>query len=121
MPRFVVLLHETPVGYSRPTHYDLMLEHGEILMTWALGQMPTASRSVAAERLPDHRPVYLDYEGSLSGDRGAVNRIDWGEFEWREQTTQRVEVVLRGQKLKGTLVVEQETGSVHRWRVALSG
>ena len=34
MPRFVVLRHETPPGYPRPPHYDLMLEQEGGLWTW---------------------------------------------------------------------------------------
>ncbi len=121
MPRFVLLLHETPAGYSRPTHYDLMLEHGEVLFTWALEQVPTVGKVVAAERLPDHRLLYLDYEGSVSGDRGAVNRIDRGDFDWVSQAPDRYEIIVTGRRLRGTLLFEQDANKPHRWRVALSG
>src|SRR5947207_11677627 len=76
MPRFVILLHETPAGYSRKTHFDLMLEAGDSLRTWALDALPAPGETALAERLPDHRPIYLDYEGQLGGDRGGVSRFD---------------------------------------------
>lgn len=120
MPRFVVLLHETPAGYSRPTHYDLMLEQGQMLLTWAVDRVPAVGKVVTAERLPDHRTVYLDYEGSVSGERGAVNRIDRGNFDWVSQTPERYEIIVTGQRLRGTLLFEQDANQPHLWRVALS-
>ncbi len=32
------------------------------------------------ERLADHRLVYLDYQGQLSGDRGSVEQLARGEY-----------------------------------------
>ena len=58
MPRFVVLLHETPAGYSRGTHFDLMLEYGEALRTWALNKLPLAGDPVIAHRLPPPAGVW---------------------------------------------------------------
>ncbi len=31
-----------------------------------------------AERIADHRPAYLDYEGAISGDRGSVRLLARG-------------------------------------------
>jgi len=121
MPRFVVLLHETPPGYVRPTHYDLMLEQGEVLLTWAVDQLPQAGETRAAERLPDHRPFYLDYEGPVSGNRGTVKCVDRGDFDWVSQTPGRFEARISGEKLRGTLVIEQDSSDAQRWRVSLSG
>src|SRR5690348_2558350 len=94
MPRFVVLLHETPAGYARRNHFDLMLESNGVLLTWAIPELPTTDGSVAAERLPDHRLMYLDYEGPVSRDRGSVQRVDGGEFEWIEMTPMRFQARL---------------------------
>jgi len=120
MPRFVVLLHETPADYERGTHFDLMLEKEEVLLTWALDRLPTAGSSVEAERLPDHRLMYLDYEGPVSGDRGNVRRVDAGDFTWIEQQPRGYKALVRGQMLAGRLVIEQGAENAHRWRVALS-
>src|SRR5207302_2061900 len=99
MPRFVILLHETPAGYSRGTHYDLMLERGEALQTWALERLPAEGETVSAERLPDHRASYLDYEGEVAGGRGRVTRIDGGEYEIVSETAPKLIVQLRGRTL----------------------
>jgi hypothetical protein len=120
MPRFVVLLHETPAGYSRATHFDLMLEHGELLRTWALKDLPEAGQTVIAERLPDHRPVYLDYEGEVAGDRGSVRRVDAGLYDVIEDSTGSIVVRLHGGTLTGTLTLAREGQEAQRWRVSLA-
>jgi DNA polymerase ligase (LigD)-like protein len=120
MPRFVVVLHETPSGHARPTHFDLMLESDDALLTWSLREIPTSGSVAMAEQLPNHRLMYLDYEGPVSNDRGHVRRVDGGEFESVERSETRYEVDLRGEKLRGRLVLEQDAVEAHRWRVALS-
>src|SRR5688572_25246484 len=73
--RYVVLWHH---GIDEP-HFDLMFETspGSRLATWRARQWPLRTR-VTIEHIADHRREYLDYEGPLSGDRGAVNRIARG-------------------------------------------
>jgi hypothetical protein len=119
MPRFVVLRHETPTGYSRPSHYDLMLEQGEMLRTWALENLPTADQPVLAERLPDHRNVYLEYEGAVSGERGSVTRVDHGEYSIVEELPDRLTIEIAGKNLRGMLTIAAEPDS-QRCRVGLS-
>jgi len=120
MPRFVVLLHETPAGYSRKTHFDLMFEAGGSLRTWALDALPAAGQAIAAERLPDHRPVYLDFEGQLGGDRGGVSRVDQGEYELVEESETRWVVRLSGGKLPAALTLQQDAENSQRWIVSAS-
>jgi len=80
--RFVILEHDHPF-----LHWDLLLETDSLLTSWRLLQQPRTGRSVDAERLPDHRPLYLDYEGPVGKDRGSVKRIAAGTFEDVGQTT----------------------------------
>jgi hypothetical protein len=121
MPRFVVLFHQTPAGYPRQAHYDLMLEDGNVLRTWALDALPAARETVLAERLRDHRAAYLDYEGDVAGDRGSVSRVDLGEYETVEETLGRLVIQIRGDKLHGTMTLAAvENDQAHRWRVSLS-
>ncbi len=106
MPRYVILFHETPPGYARPSHYDLMLEAGGALRTWALLAEPNQLAPQSAERLDDHRIAYLDYEGPVSGGRGSVSRWDRGVYDVLEETETRLTVQLDGQKLFGTAMIE---------------
>jgi hypothetical protein len=65
--RYTISRHETKGG----AHLDLFLENGDVLLTWRLSAPPETGE-VDAEPIGDHRVAYLDYEGPISGDRGAV-------------------------------------------------
>ena len=55
--------------------------------------------------------VYLEYEGPISKNRGHVQRVDAGTFEWIEQTAERIVVQLAGQKLDGKLTLELQSSA----------
>jgi len=100
---FVLLEHKTTSGPG-DVHWDLIVQvPGEdLLPTWRLADNPLASdRPIAAERIADHRPAYLAYEGEVSGERGSVRRIDWGEADVVRFGETGLYVRLSGQRLKG--------------------
>jgi hypothetical protein len=109
MPRFVLLYHDCPPSFGKPSHWDLMLERDGALMTWSLAELPASWRTppghssieLEAARLPDHRLAYLDYEGPVSGDRGHVKRIDRGEYEILDQSPEWLRVRLAGSVADG--------------------
>jgi hypothetical protein len=105
MPRFVILEHDHPT-----LHWDLMLEAGEVLQTWRLAAPPMGPDAIAATALGDHRHMYLDYEGPVSGDRGSVQRWDAGTFhEEADSTPMSRMLVFDGARIRG------------RWRLASRG
>jgi hypothetical protein len=120
MLRFVVLLHETPAGYARGTHFDFMLEHGGVLRTWALDKLPAVGDTVLAERLADHRLAYLESEGPIAGGRGDVRRVATGEYETLEEREGTLVVRLAGDSLDGTITLIADDEDAQRWRVSLS-
>lgn len=74
----VLLLHE---GHGA-THIDFLIERdGGPLVTFrapvGLSLLLEDGREAAfdAERLPEHRRVYLDYEGPISNNRGSVRHV----------------------------------------------
>lgn len=73
--RYTISRHETSSG----AHYDLFLENGDVLRTWRLGAPPETGE-VRAEPIGDHRVAYLEYEGPVSGDRGAVSIHSTGYY-----------------------------------------
>ena len=109
MPRFALLCHDSPRGW----HCDFFLERGELLRTWALPEVPQMDATLSAELLPDHRLIYLDYEGPISGNRGTVTRWDRGEYEVAVFQNDRVRVRLEGEKLVGD--VELVRVDSERW------
>lgn len=110
MPRFVLLRHECTPGFAKPSHWDFMLEAGGVLLTWELQELPaawggTGGASTNIKRLPDHRLVYLDYEGKVSGDRGSVHRIASGTFDLIEQSEHNIRAMLNSPTICGAIVL----------------
>jgi hypothetical protein len=93
-----------------------MLEADGRLRTWELDDVPT--RATHAVSIADHRLSYLDYEGPIADDRGAVRRWDQGSYEIIRETP--VELVLRcdGPQLQGRLVLKRELIESATWCVA---
>ncbi|MBI1249150.1 hypothetical protein GC197_15065 [bacterium] len=108
MPRFALLHHRTPPNANKPDHYDLLLEDGQVLKTFTLWQFPEVNQPITALADFDHRPVYLDYEGPISGNRGEVTQADQGTFEWIVREAKRIEIQVAGRKLIGRLTLETQ-------------
>ncbi len=116
MPRFAISRHDPSHGGSRPLHWDLFLEDGPALLTWALAEPPASDRVIAAEALPPHRTVYLDYQGPISGDRGSVTRWDAGEFTWVRRTEDEIVVQFAGRALRGQATLTRVDPHAAVWR-----
>jgi hypothetical protein len=112
MPRFVILEHDYP-----QLHWDLMLEAGAVLRTWRLAAPPRPGETIAATAVFDHRLLYLDYEGPISGGRGRVVRWEHGAFTGRVQGEPPIVVHLQGERLRGVLRLEQIEGDA--WRASM--
>jgi hypothetical protein len=117
MPRFVVLYHEPSTGMNRPAHWDFMLESGDRLRTWALAGPPQLEHDIEAERLPDHRLIYLTYEGPVSGDRGVVSRWDEGMYETNWENDHEWNITLHGGVLNCVANLRCSPSELQRWRV----
>jgi hypothetical protein len=100
MPRFVILEHDWPAR-----HWDLFLEAGGVLRAWRLLAEPGPGVAVPAEANAEHRLLYLDYEGPVSGGRGSVSRWDAGTFEWLADGMESVIVGLAGAKVAGVFAI----------------
>ncbi len=83
----VLLKHTLPDGSF---HYDWMLARSDQpgddqrdLVTFRVGVRVDGSLiwPVRAERLPDHRAVYLRFEGAIGAGRGSVERVAAGECD----------------------------------------
>ncbi len=121
--RFVLLRHECPAQFAKPSHWDFMLESDGVLMTWELRQLPSswlvalqlksadASPTASATRLADHRLAYLDYEGPISGNRGSVRRVDHGTYQVLQEDAGRLVVELEGSVLSGSVTLLQQGNS----------
>lgn len=85
MPRFVVLCHRLPDGTE---HFDWMIEQDasyspddRTLITFRTAVLPCRADTFEAERIADHRALYLHYEGAIKGGRGWVSRVAGGSAD----------------------------------------
>ena len=103
LPRFVILHHQSPTN----VHWDVMLETDSALATWSISPQCVSGVSFTcpANRLPDHRKHYLDYEGAISGNRGVVSRVDVGTYEQLAPQ----QFFLDGTHFYGKLTIEDDT------------
>ena len=108
MPQYVIQEHHQSENRNQKAesrnlgvHYDFMLESGDILKTWRIPQSPDHYPQ-KIEQIQDHRKIYLDYEGEISGNRGFVKIWDKGDYAILTWTDQIIEIQLSGIKLQGT-------------------
>jgi len=106
-PIFVVHEHH---ARRAGLHYDLRLEIGGVLKSWAFRkELPTTP---GIKRLgipqPDHEPSYADFEGVIEEGYGAglVRIWDRGEFKLLEyEEGRKIVFVAMGSKLRGRYVM----------------
>lgn len=102
MPNQYVILHHRT---KNSEHWDLMLEHKDVLLTWQLSAEPDGPSTLPlkAIQITDHRKAYLTYEGPISGERGEVRRVDEGHFEFEEITANEYVFEIEGRLLTGRM------------------
>jgi hypothetical protein len=118
MPRFTISHH---TGAKEGDHFDLLLEQRDALRTFRLRSAEFHSPQEAVP-VADHRKLYLDYEGPISGGRGRVRIAETGTFETDEWTEDRIQVAVFGRRLRTRLRLARgpaRQGSAERtWTVA---
>lgn len=91
-------------------HYDLRLELGGVLKSWAVPKKPSKnpSKKRLAVQVDDHDLDYADFEGEIpEGQYGAgtVEIWDSGTYDLLERTEDKYKIDIHGDKLKGTYVL----------------
>jgi bifunctional non-homologous end joining protein LigD len=111
--RFVVQRHR-----ARRLHYDVRLEIGGVLVSWAVPKGPTLAPGVrrAAFKVEDHPIEYIDFEGVIPAGEYGGDVIVWDAGTWlaheagdppdpaRALESGELHVDLRGEKLRGRFV-----------------
>lgn len=87
-------------------HYDLRLEEGEVLKSWAIPKLPPQEENVRrlAVETEDHPLGYEDFEGVIpDGEYGAgkVEIWDRGTYRPRESSPGKRILEIKGEKLRG--------------------
>lgn len=111
MPRFVVLEHHPGRAGPRALHWDLMLEGPSGLATWACPRPPQPGIALEVRRLDDHRAEYLDFVGTVSGERGLVTRWDAGDYQIERDDDTGLWLRLAGQRLRGLAALRRSADS----------
>lgn len=114
--QFVIHQHDSPWG----VHWDLMLQQGDSLATWALQSEPSEAAPIEALRIADHRMAFLEYEGPISAGRGSVKRWDKGQLRIIECGTDRWTVHIEGLRLRGQIVLSRTGNDDQRWTFIFS-
>ena len=114
---FVVQQHA-----ARATHYDLRLEMGGVLKSWAVPKGPSirSHEKRLAVQVEDHPVEYADFEGVIPEDNygaGAVILWDRGRYRVRDSTDPlrqldqgTLEFELQGYKLRGVWMLVRMGG-----------
>ena len=105
MPKFVVHEH-----HARHLHWDLRLEIGPVLQSWAIPKEPPLKKDIKrlALSVPDHSLSYIDFEGEIDeGEYGAgkVTIWDTGNYDMIKQEPGKIEADFHGKKLKGKYIL----------------
>jgi len=116
--RFTVQRHR-----ATALHYDVRLEIGGVLVSWAVPKGPTLDPGERrlAMRTEDHPIEYLDFEGVIPQRQygaGDVIVWDWGHFEPEAETPDpaaalragEIKFVMRGHRLRGRFVIVRTDG-----------
>jgi DNA ligase D-like protein (predicted 3'-phosphoesterase) len=111
--QFVVQLHD-----ATTLHFDLRIQFGEVLRSWAVPRGPSLDPAVRRLAVPveDHDLSAGEFEGVHEGQRrgsGAVIIWDEGPAEITRDEPEHIAFTLRGSKLAGGFALTR-TGE-HRW------
>ncbi len=94
----VLLRHDLPDGSH---HFDWLIARDaageQRLYSLRLTCRPdelAPGAEIRAERSFDHRPVYLTYEGPISGDRGTVQQLRAGRVTLLREDEQTLEMLV---------------------------
>jgi hypothetical protein len=82
----------------------------KVLATWKLSVPPLPENlhgSLSAFALPDHRNIYLTYEGPIRNNRGWCKIFDRGQYELNENTLDLWRVRFHGTGLQGVFVLKK--------------
>lgn len=87
-------------------HYDLRLEDGGVLKSWAVPKAPVNKQGIKrlAVQTEDHPVGYEDFEGTIPKPEygaGTVEIWDRGEYRPLEKTTSRMILEISGRRLNG--------------------
>ena len=109
---------------ARRLHYDLRLEMGRVLKSWALAKGPSLDprQKRLAIQVEDHSLDYADFEGVIPEGYGKGTVMLWDRGTWTPAGDPlaaykegKIELTLRGKKLRGGFVLVRMAGKPASW------
>ncbi len=112
--------------HARQLHWDLRLEHGGVLLSWAVPKGPPEREGVRrlAVKVEDHPVDYATFAGEIpKGNYGAGKVVLWDKGTWqpiyKDTDTQlkegKLEFTIRGQRLNGDFVLIRTDDEKDEW------
>jgi len=113
--RFVIQEH-----HASSLHWDLRLERGGVLKSWAVPKGPPERRGVRrlAVETEDHPVAYIDFEGVIPEGEyggGTISIWDRGDYEEEKWRDDEIIVSLGGDRLKGKYCIIRLKGQTKNW------
>lgn len=101
--QFVVQKHHTPEGI----HWDFMLSMGDVLWTWRIGVPPNemSRHPISIEKIADHPPRFLTYEGPVQNNTATVQIADSGDYRFVDRDKKTLDIELNGTILYGRFLI----------------
>lgn len=100
MPIFVIHEHN-----AKKLHWDLRLESGGVLKSWALPKQPPRAKNIKrlAIHVEDHLKSYAHFEGKITEGygKGTVKIWDKGNYSLESKTPSKWVFILQGKVIKG--------------------
>ena len=96
-------------------HYDLRLEMGGVLKSWAVPKTPPAKSGVKrlAVQVEDHPIDYASFEGTIPDGQygaGTVEIWDKGEYSMKSKSDKKMVFEIEGLKLQGIYCLVRSKG-----------
>jgi bifunctional non-homologous end joining protein LigD len=115
----VFVVHE---HHARHLHYDFRLEMAGVLKSWAVPKGPSMdpAHKRLAIRVEDHELSYAKFEGTIApGEYGSGDVVVWDKGTYGllggGVDEGRLEIELKGKKLKGIFVLVKMSGKQKEW------
>ncbi len=100
-------------------HFDLRIEWDGVLKSWAIpkARMPEKGEKIMAVQTPDHPLDWYGFEGEITDEygRGRVKIHDQGKCQILKWTKERIGVIFKGKKVKGTFWMIRLAGQTKNW------